>query len=247
MKLLVFTGTGNSFYIAKKIQNEFQGEILSIPKLFNEKTFDIESESIGIILPIYALEIPNMVDEYLQKVNIKTNYLFVIFNHALFSFDTKSLIHRYKFDVDYVAQLKMHNNYLPVFDMSKTKNSKIDYENKINDVIKDIKEKKLYSKKDSIKFFIGNIIRKLNKENYKNEDKKFYVSNDCTKCGVCKKVCVSNNIEIENGIKFLHRCEQCLACIQLCPSKAIHHKKEKNSERYKHEKVKLSEIIELND
>ncbi len=190
MKLLVFTGTGNSLYIAKKIQNEFQGEILSIPKLLNEKIFDIESDSVGIILPIYALEIPNMVDEYLQKVNIKTNYLFVIFNHALFSFDTKSLIHRYKFDVDYVVQLKMHNNYLPVFDMSKTKNSKIDYENKINDVIKDIKAKKLYSKKDIIKFSVGNIIRKLNKENYKNQDKKFYVSDDCTKCGVCKKVCV---------------------------------------------------------
>ncbi len=246
MKLLVFTGTGNSLYIAKKVQKDFDAEILSIPKLLNDEIFDIVDEKVGIIIPIYALELPSMVDEYLKKVNIKSNYIFAIFNHALFSFDTKTLINRYSFKVDYVKQIKMPNNYLPVFDMAKTKKD-INFDEKINSIIDDIKKRLPYFKKDVIRFSLGNIIRKFNKANYKNEDNKFYITDECKKCGVCKKVCVSNNIDIQDKVMFFNKCEQCLACIHLCQSRAIHHKNEKNSERYINDKVQLREIIEIND
>ncbi len=245
MKLLVFSATGNSLYVAKRIQKEMDAEILSIPQLYHQKKWQIEDEVVGIVLPIYALEIPALVDEYLKQVQIKADYIFAVFTHALFAFETQALIHRYSFEVDATFQIKMPNNYLPVFDMKKTNQKKIK-DISIHSILESIQTKMKHQRKSEIKFLLGNGIRKLNPPKFKEEDRKFTVSKKCTLCGVCKSVCVSNNITIENKVIFHHQCEQCLACIHLCPMKAIHHKSEKNDERYIHPEIESKEIIRLN-
>ena len=54
MKVLYFTGTGNSLYVAKRIG----GELLSIPKLMKEEQFIIEDDIVGIICPVYGFAVP---------------------------------------------------------------------------------------------------------------------------------------------------------------------------------------------
>ena len=79
-------------------------------------------------------------------------------------------------------------------------------------------------------------------------DKKFWVDEKCNACPVCERICPARNIELKDGRPvWLHRCEQCLACIQWCPQEAIQYgKKTPGYRRYRHPEVELSEILRLN-
>ena len=71
MKILYFTATGNNLYVAKRIGDEYY----SIPKLIKEGRFDFEDEKIGIVFPVYNIGVPKIVEEFLNKVRLKSKYI----------------------------------------------------------------------------------------------------------------------------------------------------------------------------
>ncbi|HEY5560934.1 MAG TPA: EFR1 family ferrodoxin [Clostridiaceae bacterium] len=78
MKILYFTSTGNSLYVAKEIG----GELLSIPQLEKSKTYEIKDEVIGIIIPIYMGGVPGLVEDYLKKIKLEAGYVFTILTYG---------------------------------------------------------------------------------------------------------------------------------------------------------------------
>ena len=74
MKILYFTSTGNCLAVAKR----FEAEYLSIPQLEKNGIYEIEDEEVGIIYPVYGISVPNIVKSYIEKCQIKADYLFVI-------------------------------------------------------------------------------------------------------------------------------------------------------------------------
>lgn len=75
----------------------------------------------------------------------------------------------------------------------------------------------------------------------------YKVNTDCTGCGVCGKVCPTDNIHIENGKPiFGERCISCLGCVQNCPFAAIYLEGEKSNTRYRNPHISLKEIIDAN-
>jgi ferredoxin len=53
-------------------------------------------------------------------------------------------------------------------------------------------------------------------------DDLFYADDNCTGCGICETVCSLNNIILKNSRpEWLHKCQQCLGCINYCPENAI--------------------------
>ncbi|MHA1647237.1 MAG: EFR1 family ferrodoxin [Promethearchaeota archaeon] len=52
--------------------------------------------------------------------------------------------------------------------------------------------------------------------------KKYWVDENCSRCGLCVKICPEQNITLEeDGIHFADHCTLCLRCIHQCPQKAI--------------------------
>jgi len=47
---------------------------LSIPQLIRQDEIVIEDEAVGIVAPVYAVEMPMMVKAFLEKAKIKTDY-----------------------------------------------------------------------------------------------------------------------------------------------------------------------------
>ncbi|HEX9027304.1 MAG TPA: EFR1 family ferrodoxin [Clostridium sp.] len=248
MKVLYFTATGNSLYISKKMG----GEYYSIPKLIKEGRFDFEDEKIGIVFPTYNNGVPKIVENFLNKVNLKSKYIFGIATYGMYAgAATRHLLDigkRNGIEFSYINEIVMIDNYLPGFDINKEleKEPEKKIEENLGKIIKDIEDGKKYIKKHS---FITDGLRVLNEKLFydANFEKNFIVENNCNGCKTCEKVCPVNNIKVDNKPVFMNNCQQCLACAHNCPQRAISVKKEKSKARFINENITLKEIIDSNN
>lgn len=246
MKILYFTATGNSLYIAKS----FGGETYSIPQLLKENRFEIEDEKIGIVFPVYHSGVPKIVEEFLDKAKLNADYIFGLATYGLFSgAATRHLIkigERNGIRFSYINEIVMVDNYLPGFEMKQQSDgqSKKRIDEKLHKIVSDIKDRRNFIKKSSV---IREPLLSLNQKLYDKEfQKKFSVNSTCNGCKTCEKVCPVNNIKVTKQPVFSNNCQHCLSCIQNCPQKAIHIKGEKSSVRYRNTNVTLKEIIDAN-
>jgi Pyruvate/2-oxoacid:ferredoxin oxidoreductase delta subunit len=76
-------------------------------------------------------------------------------------------------------------------------------------------------------------------------DKSFFADEKCNACGICANVCPAQNIVLSGGKPaWLHRCEQCFACIQWCPEEAIQAgRNTRNKVRYHHPDISLKDML----
>lgn len=247
MKVLYFTATGNCLYVAKS----FGGETYSIPTLLKKEEFTIEDDVIGIVFPVYNIGVPKLVEEFLDKAKLKAKYLFAIPTYGMYAGGvTRHLLEigkRNNIQFSYINELVMVDNFLPGFEMKNQVETlgKKNVEENLNKINQDIKMKRLYLKKHSI--LVVPLKQMFSKLNHDDFEKNFYTEDSCNGCKTCEKVCPVNNITVDKKPVFNQNCQHCLACIQNCPKKAIHHKKEKSSERFRNEHISLKEIVNANE
>ena len=76
------------------------------------------------------------------------------------------------------------------------------------------------------------------------EDKKFKVTDACTGCRRCARVCPVDNIKMVDGKPvWQHHCENCLACMHWCPVGAINMgKRSARREHYHHPEMTPDDI-----
>jgi len=76
-------------------------------------------------------------------------------------------------------------------------------------------------------------------------DVEFYTTNDCELCGTCEKLCLANNIKVSsNEVSFGDNCQQCMACIQWCPKRAIYHPNvTEKKKRYHHPDITIDDML----
>ncbi len=253
MKVCYFTATGNCLYVARRIG----GDLLSIPKLMRQKEIEIEDEAVGIVAPCYAVEMPMMVKEFLEKAIIKTKYFFFIYTYGMGFAEAFTHVEvtskKVGLKLSYINAIQMVDNYIPFFDMKEqieTLPAK-NVEGQIEAVVKDITERKL--KKVTVtdknlaemeKWTRTHAVKILKKDTALG----YTVNNDCIRCGICAKVCPANNIKVcDDGVHFSDHCEVCYACLHNCPKSAIHMELEAGTTHFRNEHVTLNDIIESNE
>lgn len=78
-----FTGTGNSYYIAKRIAVKTGGKLIAIADVVKNKSIETEAKTLVIVFPVYYVDIPLIVKDFAEKLlNIETKYIYAVTNYG---------------------------------------------------------------------------------------------------------------------------------------------------------------------
>jgi len=263
IKIFVFSSTGTCLQAAKDIAENIEGsEIISIPKLMKQKKWSIEADTVGFVFPCYYGGMPQIVGEFLGKAErIKAGYVFAVaaagndFGYSMKMLD-EELIKRGS-RLNYGRQIIVASNYMAGWyynmfykDKEALNNNVKDAEAVCKKATEDIKNKVNHVLKPSFRGYFQ--ARALTPHKYvestKEYDREYSVSDECTHCGICAKVCPVGNIEVTgDAVIFSHNCQRCMACVQACPKSAFSiNGNPMKKEKYIHPKMTFKELAEFN-
>jgi ferredoxin len=248
MKILYFTSTGNSLYVARTIG----GTLYSIPQLLKNGELEFKDDVIGLVFPCYVLGLPHIIERFLKKAKIEAEYKFAVVTYGNFVGNAASVLDKFAsscgIGFDYINAIVMADNYLPMFEIEKQKKTlaEKDVNGHLQTIVDDIASRRKFRVGAGVAAKGFSSVMRAAWKFGGDSDKSFIVNDNCNVCGTCAKVCPVGNVEVKESVEYFHRCEWCLGCIHACPRDAIHLKKEKSNARFINEHVTLTDIINSN-
>ena len=243
--ILYFSGTGNSNYVAKRIADALDDEIVNLnDRIKASDTSSIETgERVIIVTPTYAWRIPRVVRDWLRKTELRgaKNVWFVMtcgseignadkYNREFCTEKSVACMG--------TAQIVMPENYIAMFSAPQADEAReivAQAEPSIDRAIAAIQSNQPFAPTRN-KLYDRFMSGPVNPIFYKFFVKAtaFTVSSACIGCGQCVKRCPMNNVTLQNGKPIWGKnCTHCMACICYCPVSAIEYgKKSVGQPRY---------------
>lgn len=225
--IFYFSATGNSRYIAEKLQEELGGEIVYISKFSGELG---EYERVIIVSPIYSWGLPVPVEGFLRE-NRSDAPLYIVLNYGGYAGSGCHYAYNVAagsgWSVAAVYKMKMPENFTLTLSvpqamvrsmLKKSGKSAERIAQKIKRGQKSLPAKPLLNlEKTHLK----------NKGNWHLIARDFLVNESCTHCGKCIAICPVQNVaeDSDGNIVFGDRCIACLGCYHRCAPRAINYKK----------------------
>lgn len=254
--IFYFSQSGNSLYVAKKLAKIIGNtKLISIPEaIYNNKYKYCNYERIGFIIPLYFMSMPNMVQEFISKLEIpKDSYIFSIATRAITKgrifHDIDILLNKKNIKIDYGEYITFPDSYIKWSEAPKEKTLLKVFqksEKHIHLIANKVLNEQVYRENEGfILKLISLVVYTIWKSRLKSISKSLKINNFCIGCGICEKTCPAGNIKLENGIPiWSNRCEDCMACVQHCPKKAIYfNSKTINKKRYINPNIKVNELF----
>jgi ferredoxin len=258
VKIIYFSGTGNTKFLSEKLLQKFKEkevndiELIPVEDALNDiRSSECEDFVLGIGYPVYDLMPPNIILEFVNKLNNtnSTNMAFVFSTYTTDPLDSNYYIieklQKIGFHVAAQENFKAPgaSSYFyanPKYPIVKGKtifdtgiNRKIDNfvinilnsNTQANIPIQYHRLHKLYQTISKMTF--GNLF-------YRN----LKINDNCISCGQCAKSCPTSNLLMQEGkliIKNSNGCMRCLRCVQICNKKAINFTSSKRRGSYTRE------------
>ncbi len=244
MKILIlyFSGTGNTQFIASKVNDElekleFEVELVSVEKFMPENTNKFDVIIIGY--PIYACDMPLFLQDYMNNLTLPSTKKVIMFSTMGFyeGNASRKIFRRFReigLEPIHFERIKMPGSDGLVFLKKDSKIIKkllaINYNKseKINRAVDNIvnKVQTLTAEKIPTIKYGGLVLGGLMDVTFKLIEgkfkKKFWVDDKCIKCHLCETICPAKNITVtEDKVNFSDKCYLCMRCINQCPTEAI--------------------------
>ncbi|MDR0503695.1 MAG: EFR1 family ferrodoxin [Treponema sp.] len=233
-KIYYFSGTGNSFWTAKKIMQSIC-EINHSDKcrLFNigveeqnEKIL-IEANTVVLVFPCYAYGMPLAVKRFVKKAVFKTPYVVSLVTFGSNPRGTlgalKRILDKKEIHKLFFALIPSVENYTAMFGSPKPELIKRRLqlqEETTKDAAVDIIERN----ENTVSTFtpFSSMVSGLFSLGVKIFYKHYKLSDKCDGCGICGQICPVSAITMkEKRPVFSSKCEHCQGCVNICPLRAI--------------------------
>ena len=233
--IFYFSGCGNSKHVAETIAAAgLNDNLVFIPEAAREGRYEYElaeGEKLGFVFPIYSWAPPQLVLDFMKKLQLKAKPDYVYF--ACTCGDNCGHTEKvFRKHLSACFSVQMPETYIGMlgFKLDTPENAKRKID-KANDLLK------------------RNIPRFINKECFSEiivgslawvktylvnpgfnrsatDDSKYRVSEACIHCGKCVETCPLKNITFEDGHPKWHgHCTMCMGCYHHCPVNAIQYGK----------------------
>ncbi len=235
--ILYFTGTGNSAYVAKRIEKATGDEALNLFGKIRDSDFsDVHSDTPWVVVaPTYAWRIPRVVENWMKKTAFSgsAEIYFVLTcggNIGNAGRYLQTLCSEKGMKYLGCFEIVMPENYIALFS-TPAKEEAVSIVEKaeveIDKAIGFIQSGEPFSARRIT------VTDKMNSGIVNSifypvfvHAKKFYATETCISCGLCEKVCPLSNVRLVNGKPiWADNCTHCMACISRCPKEAIEYGK----------------------
>ena len=222
-----FSGTGNCLDLAKNIAKELGDTDVVMMRKAPVVTDARAYKKVGFVFPCYGGGAPKDVLEYAKQIQISSiAYVFAVSQSASYAGTGLSALNKIH-KLEYWRTVRHQCSCIWLFphDMMVpplgAKFAQKQSERVAKKIAKDIREEKTKPFKP-----FWNPLNAGENAAWpliaKQKAKQFKVSDACIGCGQCAKLCLRENIRIENGKAVIGtNCVQCLGCLQYCPQSAI--------------------------
>ncbi len=241
--ILYFSSTGNSLYIAKRLQRRLGGCVRYIPTYDGDGS---EFARIVLVTPVYSFGMPIPVLDLLQRL-VSDAPIVVVQNYGGWMGGADRLIYEYAtaagLHVVSVYAMKMPENYTlfmspPAFYRNRILKRA---DARIDRIAQDIAAERYRipaRKRTNERRY------RINKANWHLIGDRLSATDQCVRCGKCVSICPARNIELRDDgkIVFGDACIACLGCFHRCPRHAIVYRNKDNKKRYVNPNVDEREI-----
>ena len=232
--ILFFSGTGNSEYVAKRIGQVTGDEVMDLFERLKTRDYsELHSEKPWVIVaPTYAWQLPHIVRDWLEYALLTGSeeiYFVLTCGSGIAGAGSfaKALAEDKGMTYMGTAPVVMPENYIAMFN-TPDREEAMAIVDRAEDVIDGIARRieKGAPLEESGSGKLQSRFLNWAFHRFAIKDSKFRVSPDCTSCGQCVRSCPTENIALEDGTPvWSGHCIHCMACIDLCPFRAIEYGK----------------------
>lgn len=250
--IFCFSGTGNSYYVATKLAS-LLGDTTVVMMAEAAKADTIEmTERVGFVFPNYGGFPPAPVRQFVEEVFARQDllpiqYAFIVGTRNRFGgysiVAAELMLQKVGCLSSYSNHVSMPTGYVPlakVPDQQTVDRIYAKADARIARIAEEIRAEKL---KVTVKPLFAKlaIFRMMPVVHLAANDfsrSSFRVTDRCTGCGLCYRMCPEGNITMEEGKPiFGDRCAGCLGCYHRCPSRAIEFNKRVHPGQYRNERA----------
>ncbi len=246
--VLYFSGTGNSRYVAGRVARALREPLGSLNERIKDGDYTpVEAgERLIVVTPTYAWRIPRLVENQLRKTKFpgaKRAWFIMTCGSEIGNAEKYNRALCREMGLSYMgtAQVVMPENYIALFGVPGAEEARQIVARAEPDIDRAIAalaaggpfapaRDNLYDRVVSgpvNPIFYAFIVK----------DRAFVAGDGCTGCGLCARLCPTNNIVLRDGKPaWGGNCTHCMACICHCPAEAIEYgKKSVGKVRYRFE------------